>query len=119
MRRGSLSPPAGWRYGGPHAYPRDEERKVRIVAEATAKPGKADALRAILLDMLPPSRAEAGCLHYELHEDLDAVGHFFFYERYTDAAAFAVPPDHAPLQAARPGHRRPDRGGRRKSRGCS
>ena len=63
--------------------------EVRIVAEATAKPGKADALRAILLDMLPPSRAEAGCLHYELHEDLDAVGHFFFYERYTDAAAFA------------------------------
>jgi quinol monooxygenase YgiN len=65
------------------------QTEVRIVAEITAKPGQADALRPILLAMLPPSRAEAGCRHYELHEDLDAVGHFFFYERYTDAAAFA------------------------------
>ncbi len=62
---------------------------MRIVATITAKPGKADALRPILLTMLPPSRAEAGCKLYELHEDRDAAGHFVFYERYTDAAAFA------------------------------
>ena len=39
--------------------------------------------------MLPPSRAEAGCKLYELHEDRDKAGHFCFVERWTDAAAFA------------------------------
>jgi quinol monooxygenase YgiN len=66
-----------------------EQTEVRIVAEITAKAGQADALRAVLLAMLPPSRAEAGCLSYALHEDRAAVGHFMFIERWVDAAAFA------------------------------
>ncbi len=65
------------------------EAEVRIVAEATAKPGKADALRAALLAMIPPSVAEPGCVAYELHEDRAEAGHFVFVERWTDAAAFA------------------------------
>ena len=66
-----------------------EQAEVRIVATATARPGQADALRAELLAMLPPSRAEAGCILYELHEDRAKPGSFVFVERWTDAAAFA------------------------------
>ncbi len=65
------------------------QAEVRIVAEATAKPGQADALRAALLAMIPPSVAEPGCVAYELHEDRGEAGHFFFVERWADAAAFA------------------------------
>ncbi len=64
------------------------QAEVRIVAEATAKPGQADALRAALLAMIPPSAAEPGCVLYELHEDRAAAGHFVFVERWADAAAF-------------------------------
>ena len=66
-----------------------EQAEVRIVAQATAKPGQADALRAALLAMIAPSRAEAGCILYELHEELDKPGAFTFVERWRDAAAFA------------------------------
>ena len=65
------------------------QTEVRIVAEAMAKPGQAEPLRAVLLAMLPPSRAEAGCISYELHEDRAEPGRFMFVERWVDAAAFA------------------------------
>ena len=58
------------------------------MAEAVAKPGKAESLRAVLLAMVPPSVAEAGCRQYELHEDREQPGRFVFVERWADAAAF-------------------------------
>ncbi len=59
-----------------------------IIAEARAKAGHADALRTALLTMIEPSRAEAGCVQYTLHEDHAEPGHFYFYEIWKDAAAF-------------------------------
>jgi quinol monooxygenase YgiN len=64
------------------------QAEMRIVAEVTAKPGRAEALRAVLVAMIPPSVAEAGCRQYELHEDRDEPGRFVFVERWADAAAF-------------------------------
>jgi len=64
------------------------QAEVRIVAEIAAKPGRAEALRAVLLAMIQPSVAEAGCRQYELHEDRDEPTRFFFVERWADAAAF-------------------------------
>jgi quinol monooxygenase YgiN len=59
-----------------------------IIAESKAKPGHEDALRTALLTMIAPSRAEAGCVQYTLHELLDEPGHFYFYEVWKDEAAF-------------------------------
>lgn len=59
-----------------------------IIAESKAKPGHEDALRQELLGMLPPSRAEPGCIQYTLHEDPAEKGHFYFYEIWKDQAAF-------------------------------
>jgi quinol monooxygenase YgiN len=39
-----------------------------VVAFITAKPGKADELRATLIALIAPTLAEAGCLRYELNE---------------------------------------------------
>ena len=59
-----------------------------IVAEITAKAGKAEELKEILLSMLAPSRAEAGCVSYTLHQDPKRPEELLFYEIWKDQAAF-------------------------------
>ena len=61
--------------------------EVRILAEFRALPGKADALRVLLTTLIEPTRAEAGCLQYDLHADLADDHHLFFFERFVDLAA--------------------------------
>ncbi len=53
---------------------------IVVVAEAKAKPGKEDALRAKLLGLIEPTRAEEGCIQYNLHEAAGEDGQFVFYE---------------------------------------
>lgn len=62
---------------------------VKIMAVLTAKPGKAEELKSLLLGMLGPSRAEAGNLRYDLWEDQAAPGRFILDELYVDQAAIA------------------------------
>lgn len=64
--------------------------ELRLIADVTAKPAHVDAVRAALQRLVEPSRAEAGCLQYDLHEDLEQPGRFVFFERWTDAAALAA-----------------------------
>jgi len=45
------------------------EKELTLVATITAKAGKADTLKNALLDLVTPTRAEVGCLQYELHQD--------------------------------------------------
>lgn len=51
-----------------------------ILAVITANPGHEDALRASLNTLVEPTRAEEGCVQYDLHEDNDTPGVFMFYE---------------------------------------
>ncbi|MFK7929146.1 MAG: putative quinol monooxygenase [Myxococcota bacterium] len=44
---------------------------IKVVATVTAKLGHEEALKAILLSLLPITRAEEGCLFYELHQASD------------------------------------------------
>ena len=60
---------------------------LRMVVTMTAPDGKADELRAVLESLVEPSRAEAGCLQYELLENLDDPNQFTFVEEWRDAAA--------------------------------
>lgn len=60
---------------------------LTVVAELIAKPGKEDALRQALLACIEPTRAETGCVQYDLHESTDTPGHFVFYENWTSRAA--------------------------------
>jgi quinol monooxygenase YgiN len=51
------------------------------LARISPRPGKADALRAVLREMVLPSRAEPGCLAYALHESGEGEAKTFcFYE---------------------------------------
>lgn len=58
-----------------------------VVAEAQAKAGQEDALRAAFLRCIDPTRAESGCVQYDLHEDTEKPGHFIMFERWTSRQA--------------------------------
>ncbi|OPG12738.1 putative quinol monooxygenase [Microbispora sp. GKU 823] len=51
---------------------------VSLYGFLTPRPGHADALRKLLLDLVEPSRGHVGNLQYHLHEQDD--GRFFLYE---------------------------------------
>lgn len=64
---------------------------ITITAKLTAKEGKADDLQAALLRMIPQVEAhEPGVVQYALHSVEGQPGVFFFYEQYSDDAAFAT-----------------------------
>lgn len=62
-------------------------RPIVVVAELHARPEHADALAEALTAMILPSRAEEGCLGYDLHRQLDDATTFVIYERWTSARA--------------------------------
>jgi quinol monooxygenase YgiN len=60
---------------------------LTVVAVLKAKPGKEKDLRDALLAVVGPTRGEAGCKQYDLHESTDNPGEFVFYENWTDREA--------------------------------
>jgi quinol monooxygenase YgiN len=60
---------------------------LTVVAEIIAKPGCEERLREELLRLVEPTRAEEGCLQYDLHAATDQPGHFLFYENWTSREA--------------------------------
>ncbi|TDE84752.1 putative quinol monooxygenase [Deinococcus sp. S9] len=61
---------------------------IHLLATLTPQPGQADALRAALREMAPPSRQERGCLRYDVLEDGEGEAvRFHVVERFVDNAA--------------------------------
>lgn len=56
--------------------------KLTIVADIQAKPGSVDLVRAELEKLIPITRAEAGCLQYDLHQDNESPEKFLFFENW-------------------------------------
>jgi quinol monooxygenase YgiN len=63
---------------------------VKIVVILAARPGKADALKALLFGMLAPTRAELGNIRWDLWQDQADPTRFVIDELYTDNAAVAA-----------------------------
>ncbi|MEM7525774.1 MAG: putative quinol monooxygenase [Pseudomonadota bacterium] len=59
---------------------------LTILAQITAKPGQEDLVRAELEKLVPITRAEAGCITYDLHVDNAQPGFFVFYETWESRA---------------------------------
>ena len=79
---------------------------LAMIVEFLAAPGKRDELRAELLLLVAPTRAEDGCRQYDLHEDLSNPDRFAFYETWRDAAAHRAhdqTPHVARIRSALPG----------------
>ena len=60
---------------------------VHVVARFLAKPGKENALKAILLALVAPSRREVDCYQYDLLVNPTDPNDFCFVERWSDDAA--------------------------------
>lgn len=56
--------------------------KLTIVANIVAKPDKVEVVKVALQGLVATTRAEAGCLQYDLHQDNDNPTHFVFYENW-------------------------------------
>lgn len=56
--------------------------KLTIVANIKANPDQIALVKAELEKLLPITRAEAGCINYDLHQDNDNPAHFMFYENW-------------------------------------
>lgn len=55
---------------------------LTIVANITANPGKTDLVKAELEKLIAITRAEEGCITYDLHQDNENPAHFMFYETW-------------------------------------
>ena len=53
-----------------------------VVAHVHANPDKADLVRQELEKLVEPTRAETGCMRYDLHTHNDDPAHFVFYETW-------------------------------------
>jgi quinol monooxygenase YgiN len=58
---------------------------LSVVIEAVS--GHEQELGSLLSGLVLPTRAEAGCLSYELNASQDKPGVFLFYEKFADQAA--------------------------------
>ena len=62
-----------------------EPGPLTVVAIFRARPAKELALGTALQAMLQPTREEAGCMNYDLHQAEDDPGSFFFHETWASA----------------------------------
>lgn len=60
---------------------------VRVVARVTAKASSVEQVRAILIGVVEPTRAEAGCISYQLLQNLSQPTDFTFVEEWASAEA--------------------------------
>jgi quinol monooxygenase YgiN len=63
------------------------EKNVTVVATFEARPGREARLKKMLTSLLAPTRQEAGCINYDLHQSPDKPGRFLFHENWTSQAA--------------------------------
>lgn len=56
--------------------------KLTIVANITANADKIDLVKAALEKLIDITRAEEGCINYDLHQDNENPAHFMFYENW-------------------------------------
>jgi quinol monooxygenase YgiN len=61
--------------------------EFRVAVHLKAKTETAAELRQLLLGMLAPTRAEDGCILYDLHQVEGSPDEFFVFERWASAEA--------------------------------
>ncbi|OAN13102.1 antibiotic biosynthesis monooxygenase [Photobacterium jeanii] len=55
---------------------------LTIVANIIAKQDKVELVKSELLKLIATTRAEEGCVNYDLHQDNENPAHFLFYENW-------------------------------------
>ncbi len=55
---------------------------IHVIARLRAKSGKEDALKTVLINLVPPSRRELNCYQYDLLQSAADPREFCFVERW-------------------------------------
>ncbi|GAM71441.1 hypothetical protein JCM19236_6399 [Vibrio sp. JCM 19236] len=55
---------------------------LTIVANIIAKQDKIELVQSELLKLIETTRAEKGCINYDLHQDNENPAHFLFFENW-------------------------------------
>jgi quinol monooxygenase YgiN len=59
------------------------EQAITVIAKIVAKPDQIDTVKHELQSLIEPTRAEAGCIDYILHQHTENPAVFVFYENWT------------------------------------
>jgi quinol monooxygenase YgiN len=65
-----------------HEEEKMADKPITVTARMRAKEGMEDQVKGELLALIPPTRAESGCMAYELHRSMKDPGLFLFYEKW-------------------------------------
>ena len=60
--------------------------KLTVVATVVAKSDSVKDVKTALLKLIEPTRKEAGCIEYNLHQDNEDPAVFIFYETWESLA---------------------------------
>ena len=63
---------------------------LRVVAHLEGRPEKASELKGLLEGLIAPTHQEAGCIAYELLEDVEDPAKFTFVEEWASDEALAA-----------------------------
>ena len=63
---------------------------IHVIARHFARPETVHQVRHLLLELIKPSRAEPGCLKYELFQDVDNPTDFTFVETFASDEALKI-----------------------------
>lgn len=63
---------------------------IRVIARVRAARGRESTVEVALRGLLAPTRAEPGCVRYELFQNVEAPGDFIVDEEWRDEAAHAL-----------------------------
>jgi quinol monooxygenase YgiN len=74
-------------------------QKLTIVARILAKPDKTELVKAELIKLIDITRAEKGCLNYDLHQDNENQNLFLFYENWKNRELWQIHMQNAHLTA--------------------
>ena len=61
-------------------------KTVTVIATFQARPGKETELKDALIDLVAPTRREAGCWNYDLHASPEDPSKFLLHENWTSQA---------------------------------
>jgi quinol monooxygenase YgiN len=75
---------------------------LTLVVMFKARPGKENELRAVLTDVLAPTRRESGCLNYDLHVSPEDPAKFLIHENWASKAHHRAHHDSPHIQALLP-----------------
>ncbi len=62
-------------------------KEIVVTAKIVAKQETVEQVKSACMQVIEPTRAEAGCMSYVLHQGLENPAVFIFVEKWSDEAA--------------------------------